>query len=247
MNSVDVIRRQAIEDVLGALTAHELYRYRPKAFDGFIEYARSALLSSTSAGVTEEQTPRDDDLLAALRKAETHIALTSGNGETDLRNELKAAIAKAEASFTCHVASDEMVEAALNVKPFDDGDENVQYILLRGLSAMGFKLPSHATWDVMRAALEASRSPVSQKEAEPVAEALCSDCPPFGYLPDETRCTPCPRRSSAPAPAGEPAPFSVHQFTGDGPGIRGADNCQICGRWGDQPETEQCRDKLEGE
>ena len=24
---------------------------------------------------------------------------------------------------------------------------------------------------------------------------VCSDCPPFGYSTDETRCKPCPRRS----------------------------------------------------
>lgn len=31
-------------------------------------------------------------------------------------------------------------------------------------------------------------------------EALCSDCPPVGYPTDETRCTPCPRRTSDEAP-----------------------------------------------
>ncbi len=36
-------RVKAVEDVLSALTAHELYQYRPKAFQGFIEYARSTL------------------------------------------------------------------------------------------------------------------------------------------------------------------------------------------------------------
>ena len=39
------IRAQAIEDVLSALVAHELYQYRPKAFAGFIEYARSTLIN----------------------------------------------------------------------------------------------------------------------------------------------------------------------------------------------------------
>lgn len=38
-------RAKAVEDVLSALTAHELYQYRPKAFQGFIDYARSALQS----------------------------------------------------------------------------------------------------------------------------------------------------------------------------------------------------------
>ena len=27
---------------------------------------------------------------------------------------------------------------------------------------------------------------------------------------------------------------SPHQFTGDGPGVKGADNCQICGKWFDE-------------
>ena len=39
----DKVRAQAIEDVLSALTAHELYQYRPKAFHGFIEYARTLI------------------------------------------------------------------------------------------------------------------------------------------------------------------------------------------------------------
>jgi len=55
------------------------------------------------------------------------------------------------------MATKEQVQAALNVKPFDDGDENVQYILLRGLAAIGFKLPAHASWDVMEAAIDAAR------------------------------------------------------------------------------------------
>ncbi|MGV1787319.1 MULTISPECIES: hypothetical protein [Agrobacterium] len=38
-------RAKAVEDVLSALTAHELYQYRPKAFQGFIDYARSTLKS----------------------------------------------------------------------------------------------------------------------------------------------------------------------------------------------------------
>ena len=52
--------------------------------------------------------------------------------------------------------SDEAVEAALASKPFDDGDEVMQYILMRGLSAIGFKLPTAGSWDVMRAALLAA-------------------------------------------------------------------------------------------
>lgn len=55
-----------------------------------------------------------------------------------------------------NIVTDDMVRAALDVQPFDDGDEPVQYILMRGLSAMGFNLVTPATWDVMRAALEAA-------------------------------------------------------------------------------------------
>jgi len=46
-------RRQAIEEVLGLLTGHELYRYRPKPFNGFIEYARATLASSDPTPATE--------------------------------------------------------------------------------------------------------------------------------------------------------------------------------------------------
>ena len=45
VQALEEARRQAIEDVLGALTAHELYQYRPKAFQGFIDYARNELSS----------------------------------------------------------------------------------------------------------------------------------------------------------------------------------------------------------
>jgi restriction alleviation protein, Lar family len=45
VQDVAEIRTQAIEDVLSALTAHELYQYRPKAFQGFIDYARSSLIN----------------------------------------------------------------------------------------------------------------------------------------------------------------------------------------------------------
>jgi len=37
---------------------------------------------------------------------------------------------------------------------------------------------------------------------------------------------------------------SMHQFTGDGPNAKGADNCQICGRWIGEIETDICRDRL---
>lgn len=43
LHEASSIRSKAIEDVLSALTAHELYRYRPRAFNGFIEYARREL------------------------------------------------------------------------------------------------------------------------------------------------------------------------------------------------------------
>lgn len=33
-----------------------------------------------------------------------------------------------------------------------------------------------------------------------MTDTLCSDCPPVGYPTDETRCAPCPRRTSDDAP-----------------------------------------------
>ena len=45
-------RAKAVEDVLSALTAHELYQYRPKAFQGFIEYARSTVAKSEESPLT---------------------------------------------------------------------------------------------------------------------------------------------------------------------------------------------------
>jgi hypothetical protein len=46
-NQMATARQQAISEVLDLLTAHELYQYRPKAFDGFIEYARTELALAT--------------------------------------------------------------------------------------------------------------------------------------------------------------------------------------------------------
>lgn len=36
-------RDETVEEILSLLTCHELYRYRPKAFDGFIAHVRAAL------------------------------------------------------------------------------------------------------------------------------------------------------------------------------------------------------------
>lgn len=47
--ALDNARRAAVEDTLGALTAHELYQYRPKAFEGFIAYARAELTGGSNA------------------------------------------------------------------------------------------------------------------------------------------------------------------------------------------------------
>lgn len=44
VHDVAAIRAKAVEDVLSALTAHELYQYRPNAFKSFIDYARSEIL-----------------------------------------------------------------------------------------------------------------------------------------------------------------------------------------------------------
>lgn len=51
IEKTDGIRAQAIEDVLSALTGHELYKYRPKAFEGFIQYARENLIDDEQAAV----------------------------------------------------------------------------------------------------------------------------------------------------------------------------------------------------
>lgn len=40
-------------------------------------------------------------------------------------------------------------------------------------------------------------------DAERVVENLCSDCPPYGYPTNDTRCAPCPRR---PSPTASPIP-----------------------------------------
>lgn len=83
---VEEIRAQAIEDVLSALTAHELYRYRPKAFEGFISYAREKLIYEDEAKAWRTDTagwqpistmPREDGLVVEVRqeKIETWNAM----------------------------------------------------------------------------------------------------------------------------------------------------------------------------
>lgn len=44
----------ATDEILALLTAHELYRYRPKAFDGFIEYCRPLALSTTHPDTSKD-------------------------------------------------------------------------------------------------------------------------------------------------------------------------------------------------
>lgn len=48
-----------------------------------------------------------------------------------------------------------IVKAALNAKFGDEPDENVQYVIIRGLSALGFQLPIHGSESVIEAALSA--------------------------------------------------------------------------------------------
>lgn len=76
-------RRSAIDDVLGLLTVHELYRYRPKAFDGFIEYARSELAVAPADfwGAPAHERGRMLDRLAELENALKPFANEAKNFE----------------------------------------------------------------------------------------------------------------------------------------------------------------------
>ena len=52
---IEAAKAETAEEVLGLLTAHELYQYRPKAFQGFIDYVRkhfatASLSRSAEAG-----------------------------------------------------------------------------------------------------------------------------------------------------------------------------------------------------
>lgn len=47
-------RKRAVEDVLDMLCCHELYQYRPKAFKGFVEYARAELVHHPLSIPTQE-------------------------------------------------------------------------------------------------------------------------------------------------------------------------------------------------
>lgn len=53
--------------------------------------------------------------------------------------------------------SEAEVEAALNVKLFDDGDERVGSILMMGMGGAGIRFTTEASRDAMRAALEAAQ------------------------------------------------------------------------------------------
>jgi hypothetical protein len=53
--------------------------------------------------------------------------------------------------------SDEAVKRALEARAEADS-EPLQYVLIRGLSAIGYAQPSAASWDIMHAALRAARS-----------------------------------------------------------------------------------------
>lgn len=43
VTGLEAERARAVTDVLGMLTCHELYQYRPSAFNGFVTYARETL------------------------------------------------------------------------------------------------------------------------------------------------------------------------------------------------------------
>lgn len=59
------------------------------------------------------------------------------------------------ASPTSGKVTEAEVANMLAAKPFEDGDETVEHIIIMGLAACGFKLPSTAAPDVIRAALSA--------------------------------------------------------------------------------------------
>lgn len=44
---IEAARAEAADEILGLLTGHELYKYRPKAFQGFIDYVRESFSTST--------------------------------------------------------------------------------------------------------------------------------------------------------------------------------------------------------
>jgi len=71
-----------------------------------------------------------------------------------------------------------------------------------GPSAVG----GYVTWEDHCAAIREYQSIITDRvmhDREKIAQlwqvaesGLCEGCPPVGYPTDETRCTPCPRRSS---------------------------------------------------
>ena len=70
--------------------------------------------------------------------------------------------------------TDEMVERALNATT-DELPEGLQYVLIRGLSAMGWQMPADGSQEVMRAALTAAlegreEPDIARIRAEAVAE-----------------------------------------------------------------------------
>lgn len=92
----------------------------------------------------------DRDELGPKEQARKDVA----DCATALREGVERTIrAMRDASPNAGKVSEAEVEKMLAVKPFEDGDETVEKIIVLGLAACGFKLPSTSAPDVIRAAL----------------------------------------------------------------------------------------------
>jgi hypothetical protein len=54
---IEAAKAETAEEVLGLLTAHELYQYRPKAFQGFIDYVRKHFAAASLSRSAEAGKP----------------------------------------------------------------------------------------------------------------------------------------------------------------------------------------------
>ena len=60
---------------------------------------------------------------------------------------------------------EKVARAIKELKPFEDGNENVEYILIRGLSAIGFKLPAAGAQDLAEAIAKAALAAMGERGA----------------------------------------------------------------------------------
>lgn len=86
-------------------------------------------------------------MLAGMAMAEMMASATQGDAI------IAGFDAMRDASPNAGMVTEAELEAMLAAKPFDDGDETVEKIIVLGLAACGFKLPTTAAPDVLRAAL----------------------------------------------------------------------------------------------